>query len=229
MSFKAQLFINDRIINVLSCRLKFNQNKDITGKPVGRVDGGQFVVTIETDRNTDLLHQMMGAETMVDGYLRFYKRDGMSKLVDYEFWDCYVANYKVQFSAINSDPMTTQLLFSPGILRINGVVLKKPWHVTDIDAEEVEPTPEAPSNNNPRLLSTHYTDMDGNKVEDLYEARLILVVESRDCIGKTVDIDLSDDEYDFIYRGQAVKDDILRDIKITDDIQKIELEVVIEE
>ena len=228
MSFKAQLFINDRIINVLGCRLGFNQNKDITGKPVGRVDGGQFVVTIETDRNTDILHQMMGAETMIDGYLRFYKRDGMSKLVDYEFWDCYVANYKVRFSSVNTDPMTTQLLFSPGVLRINGVVLKKPWHVTDIDAEEVEATPEPVSNNNPRLLSTHYTDMDGNKVEELYEAKLILVVESRDCIGKYVDIDLSDDEFDFKHKGQEVKDDILKDIKITDDIQKIELEVVLE-
>ena len=228
MSFKAQLFINDRVINILGCRLQFNQNKDITGKPVGRVDGGQFVLTIETDRNTDILHQMMGAETMIDGYLRFYKRDGMSKLVDYEFWDCYVANYKVRFSSVNTDPMTTQLLFSPGVLRINGVVLKKPWHVTDIDAEEVEATPEPVSNNNPRLLSTHYTDMDGNKVEELYEAKLILVVESRDCIGKYVDIDLSDDEFDFKHKGQEVKDDILKDIKITDDIQKIELEVVLE-
>ena len=225
MSFKAQLYINDRVINVLACRLNFNQNKDITGKPVGRVDGGQFALTIETDRNTDLLHQMMGAETMVDGYLRFYKRDGMSKLVDYEFWDCYVANYKVRFSAINSDPMTTQLLFSPGVLRINGVVLKKPWHVTDIDVVEAEPTPEPPFNGDPRLLGMYYTDMEGNKITELYEDKLILVLESRSCVGKTVTVDLANDYFDFSYRGKHLEDDILKNVKINSDEHKVTLEV----
>lgn len=225
MSFKAQLFLNDRIINILGCRLGFNQNKDITGKPVGRVDGGQFVVTIETDRNTDILHQMMGAESMTDGYLRFYKRDGFSKLVDYEFWDCHVANYKVRFSSVSTDPMTTQLLFSPGVLRINGVVLKKPWHVTDIDAEEVEPTPEAPFNGDPKLLKMYYTDMDGKLITELYEDKFILVLETRSCVGKTVTVDLTNDYFDFSYRGKHLENDLLKDIKINSDEHKVELEV----
>jgi len=229
MSFLAKLYINDRVINVLDCRISFTQSKDMTNKPVGPIHGGQFVLTMEMDSKTDILHQMMANDQMVDGYLRFFKRDGMSKLIDYEFWDCHVAGFKADFSAQTSKPMTAQVLFSPGVLRIGDAVHKKPWHVTDIAALEVAPTPEPINNGNPRLLSTHYTDKNGNKVKQLYEAELILVVESRDCVGEQVDIDLSDDEFDFKYRGQHVKDDVLRDIKIRKDIQEIELEVVLKE
>ena len=228
MSFLARLFINDRIINVQSSRIHFSQNKDIAGKPAGRVNGGLFTLVLEMDGQTDLLHQMMAIEQMVDGYVRFYKRDGMSKLVDYEFKDTYIYRYRMTQTANGTNPALIEVSFSPGILLIGSVQYIKPWHVTDIHAVEAAPTPEAPSNSNPRLLSTHYTDQEGDRVEELYEGTLILVVESRDCTGEYVDIDLSDDQFDFKYKGQRAEDDILRDVKITQAIQEIPLEVILE-
>lgn len=228
MSFLARLFINDRVINVQSSRIHFHQDKDIAGKPSGRVNGGLFTLVLEMDGKTDLLHQMMAIEQMVSGSVRFYKRDGMSKMVDYEFEDTIIYRYKVHQTANGSNPALIEVSFSPAILRIGSILFTKPWKVTDVNAVEAEPTPVPTNNSNPRLLSTHYTDKNGKKVEQLYEDKLILVVESRDCIGEYVDIDLSDDNFDFKYKGQLLKEDILRDLKIKEDIQQIELEVILQ-
>ena len=229
MSFLAKLFINDRVSTVLSSKIHFQQSRDITGRPVGRVNGGLFTLVIELDRNTDLLRQTLETEQMVSGYVRFYRRDGMSKLVDYEFEDTIVYKYEVSQTANGTNPALIEVGFSPGILKIGSAVLTKPWKVSDLNQVEVEPTPVPVSNDNPQLLQTYYTDKSGKRVEDLYEDILILVVESRGSIGKIVDIDLSDDRYDFKYRGQLVKDDLLQNIKITADRQEIELEVIPEQ
>lgn len=106
MSFLAHLFVNQRKITVLRCRLAFGQKKDMTGKPRGRVHGSLIYVTIELTSDTSLLHQMVNAEQMVEGSIRFYKQDAMSTLYDYEFWDTYVFYYRVNQVLNSGEPAT---------------------------------------------------------------------------------------------------------------------------
>jgi len=227
MSFLAKLYLNDRVINVLHSYISFHQDKDIANKPVGRVHGAQFTLIVELDATTDLLHQMMSVDRMVDGRVRFFKRDGMSKLYDYEFWDCYIAKYKVNFSSTTTQPTTLELLFSPGILRIGDVVHKKPWHITDLEAEEVEPTPDPGMAVAPELLECYYESKNGEKITSpKKDQKIFLVIKTKGMKGEAIDIDLSDNAVDFEYKGKPLSGDSLSDIKVNGDTMRIELKAI---
>ena len=50
-----------------------------------------------------------------------------------------------------------------------------------------------------------------------------LIVKTEGMAGKVVDIDLSDSEIDFEYRGAVLPDDQLNNLNVTGDIMKIDL------
>lgn len=136
MSFLAKLFINGRTINVLDTNIQFYQQIDpSTFKPSSVPQGGIFTVTMETGSSTDLLHLMFSPDTMCSGYIRFYKRNAVSKLMDYEFFDTYIVGHHTEFDSNGSKPLTDTLVFSPGILRIGDMVFEKRWKVTDLPAK----------------------------------------------------------------------------------------------
>src|SRR5690606_33321317 len=117
MSFLAKMFVHDRVINVLHTNIHLYQQCDPgTHLPNAKTNGGLFQVVIEADEHTDLLNTVISG-TMCSGYIRFFKRDGMSKLMDYEFFDAYIIDISTHFNAYSPDPMTDTLTFSPGILR----------------------------------------------------------------------------------------------------------------
>ncbi len=96
--------------------------------------GGLFTVAIETGTSTDLLRLMLSPDAMCKGYIRFYKRDAISKLMDYEFFDTYIISHRTEFTCDGSKPLTDTLVFSPGILRIGDMVFEKHCKVTDLTA-----------------------------------------------------------------------------------------------
>ena len=228
MSFLAHLFINQRRIVVLSSKLGFRQQKDIAGKPRGRVDGSIIGLTIELTAHTDLLHQMMNAEQMVEGYIRFYKRDAMGKLYDYEFWDTYVFYYKVRQVLNSGEPAKIDIGLSCGVLRANGAVIKKPWHVTNIDALE---NPDYEGGEKVETIVKQYlTDLDGNKIEKYKDGETIVVnIETENMHKKLISINMNDKEHDFKHNGQILENDTIKNLEIVENLMQIELEVIKEQ
>ena len=49
---------------------------------------------------------------------------------------------------------------------------------------------------------------------------MYLVINTENGEGQFIDIDLDDNEHDFVYKGMQIEDDILRDIPIRSDITK---------
>ncbi len=228
MSFLARLFINDRIINVQSSRIHFSQSKDIAGKPSGRVNGGQFTLVLEMDGKTDLLHQMMAIEQMVEGHVRFYRRDGMSKLVDYEFKDTYIYKYRMTQTANGTNPALIEVSFSPGALQIGHVVYRKPWSDAEFNVVEAEPTP-APEQE-PKILEFYLTDTNNKRIENAAIGDVIyLNLRTRNMIGDKMDLSLENPLQDYLYGGDRLVNDTLTDFVIEKDDVKIELEVVEQE
>ena len=225
MSFLAHLFINQRKIRVLRSRVRFYQHKDMTGKPEGRVNGGIIHFTIELTGDSDLLHQMMNAEQMVEGYFRFYKRDGMSKLYDYEFFDTHVFYYRVHQTASGKNPAMIDIGFSCGILRIGSAVLKKPWHVTDLEAEE---NPDYEGGERIETIVRQYlTDQEGNEIQEYVDGdTIILNIETENMHKKRISVKLDDAEHDFKHKGQVLENDTIKNLEIVDDLMQIVLEVV---
>ena len=137
MSFLAKLFLNGKTINVLDTDVHFYQNvHPSTFQPTLRPMGGIFTITAEATGDNHLLRLAASSDTMCEGYIRFYKYDGLSKLMDFEFFDTYVVSFRAEFEGVGSRPMTEHIVFSPGILRIGDMVFEKPWKVTDLAAKK---------------------------------------------------------------------------------------------
>ncbi len=226
MAFVAKLFINGEERNVLNSNYVYHQLLDARGKPKANVEGGQISFVVESTGRDSLFHLWMLDDYQVyDGYIRFFKRDGLTKLFDFEFANCYCVALREQFSATGHDPLKMELTITPGIQRVRDVIFEKVWNPSNPFAE-VKPVEE---DTEPQILSCRYTDLEGNEIEELYEDKLILEIKTENCIGKLVDIDLSDDEYDFMYNGIHLENDILEDLLITSNLQKVELEIIEEE
>lgn len=226
MAFLAKLFINGEQRNVLNGNYVYHQLLDARGKPKAKVEGGQLNFVVESTGDDSLFHLwMLDDYQMYDGYIRFFKRDGLSKLFDFEFANCYCVGLREQFSATGHDPLKMELTITPGIQRVRDVIFEKVWNPSNPFAE----APVIKEDLEPKILSCRYTDSEGNVVEELYEDKLILEIRTENCVGKMVDIDLSDDEYDFMYNGIHLENDILEDLLITSNLQKVELEIIEEE
>ena len=227
MSFLAKMYIHDRIINVLHTNIHLYQQCDpTTHQPNAKTNGGLFQVVIEADEHTDLLNTVISG-TMCSGYIRFFKRDGMSKLMDYEFFDAYIIDISTHFNAYSPDPMTDTLTFSPGILRFGDVIYEKWWKVTDLNREEVEPA--EIKKNEPEFTGFHFENLEGEIIkqnEINVNDEVFLVVETEDAIGETINIQLTDEYKNYEYKGRVIEGDVLRNIDITGNVTKVKLKAV---
>ncbi|GIZ16030.1 hypothetical protein [Capnocytophaga catalasegens] len=92
---------------------------------------------------------------------------------------------------------------------------------------EIERQKKKQTDTEPEVIAKYYTDLEGNKIEEATIGQeLYLVLETKNMIGRTVDIDLSNNERDFEYKGQVLKDDILGNLTINEDIQQEKLKIV---
>lgn len=78
------------------------------------------------------------------------------------------------------------------------------------------------------ITEIYYTDLEGNKKVNIFvDDEIYLVIESQNMIGKTINIDLADKHKDFEYQGERLENDILKDILIEENFQRIPLKVII--
>ncbi|SIS48025.1 hypothetical protein SAMN05421766_102204 [Zobellia uliginosa] len=187
MSFLAKLSINGRKRNILDTNIQFYQRVNSnTFKPTSVPHGGLFTVILEADDNTDLLRLAVAPDTMCNGHIRFYNRDGTSKLIDYEFFDTYIVNYQRNYDghSINIDTY----VFSPGILRIGYMVFEKPWKITDLSnlANNITPESIVPK---PKLASVKWKTVEGETIEETtYQEKVALEVKVTNAEGGSVEI-----------------------------------------
>lgn len=230
MSFLAKLFINGKEINVLDTNIQFYQSIDpATYMPHSLPQGGLFKITVETTDDTDFLRLMVSSDTMCKGYIRFYRRDGLSRLIDYEFFDTYIVGHRTEFSATSNRPVQDAILFSPGILRIGDMVFEKPWKITDLD---IPVKMASAQQGEPSIISCYYEDMEGTKIakEELTVGDTVkLVLHTSNANGKTINLDLGDLNKDFEYKGERLEADILSDVLIKSSPQKFKLKILEQE
>ena len=227
MSFLAKLHINGRIINVLDTNIQFYQQiNPASFKPAALPKGGLFNITLEADGSTEMLGLVLSPDTMCEGFIRFYKRDGMSKLMDYEFFDTHIVNYQRNFEGYYGKVTTDNYTLSPGILRIGDMVFEKPWKVSDLAVKDA-PVPVPEESKLPTIVDYFITNEKGVRIEETTIGETIyLNVKTKDMIGETMKIDLSDPTADFMYNGMVLENDTLKDLTVTKNMEKIKLQVV---
>ncbi len=132
MSFLAKIFVDDQERAVLNADYLFYKTKDLYGQPTSQALGGQLDVALEsTDHDHPWYDWMLSHDLRKKGHISFYNRDGLSKLFDFEFWDCYCTGLHESFRSTGTTPMTLQLSLSPGIYRIRDYVFEKSWKISE--------------------------------------------------------------------------------------------------
>ncbi|WP_299313584.1 type VI secretion system tube protein TssD [uncultured Aquimarina sp.] len=229
MAFQAKLCINDQERNVLDSTFLYQQLIDSNGRPKTSIQDGKIRVLIESTKNDELFYDwMFSTHTMYNGYVRFYKRDGFSKLFDFEFANCHCVHLEEKFNAEGNSPLKMELVLSPGIQKVRGQIFEKNWNPSN-PFENVTPITEREEDLEPEIEDMYYTDMNGNTIPDdqlKSGTAVYLVLETKNGVGKDVDIDLDDNQNDFKYNGEVLTNDIIEDLTIKSDTQKIKLEII---
>jgi len=132
MSFLAKVFVDDQEREILNADYLFYKTKDLYGQPTSQALGGQLDIALEsTDHDLPWYDWMLSHDLRKKGHIRFYNRDGLSKLFDFEFWDCYCMGLHESYRSTGTTPMTLQLSLSPGIYRIRDYRFEKSWRISE--------------------------------------------------------------------------------------------------
>ncbi|MDG1333812.1 MAG: type VI secretion system tube protein TssD [Crocinitomicaceae bacterium] len=236
---QAKLFVLNHEIPLLQTQMGYTRNVNVGKGEPSKVVGGKISLTFETlDDAHELMHWITRANggsgaseksKMEEGKVCFYDKGFENEPTKtYEFNDAYLVHYREYFNSSLGNPMLTTLVISPAIQNY-GVENIESWNVSYIPPSEEMPY--QPSQevvvDRPKIYDTYFEDMDGNRIKELtIGTEVYLVVASENVSGKTVDINLSDKDHDFIHEGELLEDDILKDITISGDTHKEKLLIV---
>ncbi|OEK08122.1 hypothetical protein A8C32_01285 [Flavivirga aquatica] len=124
--------------------------------------------------------------------------------------------------------MQTILTISPAIQNY-GVDFVKRWNVSWISPSERMPYEAMENNDEPKLIEYHFEDEKGNRIDknEINIGEIIyLKINTKNAIGKSLQINLDDNYKDFEHNGNTLINDVLNNIKITDDTCKVQLKAV---
>jgi len=82
--------------------------------------------------------------------------------------------------------------------------------------------------NVPILVEMYYTDLEGNKItKGVVGQEIYLIVEGESLSGKEANLDLTDNEIDFEYKGERLEYDILKGYIFQNEaLERIKLKVI---
>jgi len=229
MSVIGKLIIDGESFNLLSYSNRFYQQRDIAGRPRGRVNGGLMQLKIEAHRDHIFHHWMMNPDQMRDLEIVFSPVTKISKSRVIQCYDVYCARLAVHFDNYTTNPMTYTLVLSPGIIVDGGVVFEKPWKVTDLSAMGGEVETDPINDPEPNFVEYYFQDANGEKItqnEISLGEEITLVVVSENAKGMPVTINLDDKERDFEYKGQPLKNDTLSGVNLTGNRTRFELKAI---
>ena len=251
MSLVAKLFIEEQEINLFDLNFRFSRSVDATGKPMGKPRGTVFKLVFEATRGRHDFFMDWAVDThmMKNAKIVISPVTATSKSRVMELYDVCCIHHQIHFkngqdtelnvernpridALLRSDRGASLLLevhLTPAILINDGVkILEHYWKKTDLNANEVAATTVEPEKE-PQLIESYYENKEGKRINDeelQIGDEVFLVICSKNGIGEMVTISLANNTRDFEYQGKHLKDDILRDIKITSDIQRIALKTV---
>ncbi|MRT92838.1 type VI secretion system tube protein TssD [Ancylomarina sp. 16SWW S1-10-2] len=225
MSVKGKMYVDDMVYNIRRLDFGFDQNINTNGTASTQPLGGLFNIEVESPKNTHLY--AWGASKLDMKYIKlvFSPVTLASKSRTIELYDTLCIGHHDYFCSTSKDPMISILKLSPAIIVQDGqTMVEKNWKVSDLSAQNTEPTalPE-----NPEILECFFEDEQGNAVSrPKKDQTIFLVVNTKEMVGKGIDIDLSDDRIDYEYNGSILDDDLIHGLNVTADTMKIQLKTI---
>ncbi|AXT60396.1 hypothetical protein D1816_08550 [Aquimarina sp. AD10] len=230
MSFKAVLYIENQERILINSELVYSQLADINGRPTQLPMGEPLHLVFPSNAQDELFYEYMFAPNrMCKGYIRVFKRDGLQKDFDIEFANAHIIGLKEHFSSTGKEPMSMALTISYGISRVKGVIHEKKWNPSNPFKISSATPIQRKTTLEPTVEDGYFTTLKGDRIpksELKTGIEVYYVLETQNAIGEFIDLDLADAENDFKYNGEIVPNDVLEDLQITGNSQKIKLEVI---
>ena len=143
----------------------------------------------------------------------------------YKFNDALLIYFKEFFYTDGQQPMQTIITISPAIQNY-GTEFPKRWNVSWIPPSE-RTSYQPKENLTEEVIDCYLTDLNNNEKNDFgFEEEVYLVVKTRNMIGQTKDIDLSNFNKTFEYNDEVLEDNVLEKFNIKEATQKVKLKVV---
>ncbi len=227
MSFKAILIVDEQEVNVLNFNIDFKQGADISGRPAINPIFNGLKLKIETRK--DLSFAEWSFEPSQTKQIELHIRPNIlgGRTRKLYFYDAHLVFWENHFSSTGNQPMYETLeIKAAGVEDSTSSGKYSAYWRTTFPQQATEPTT-IESEDEKEFTSYYLTDLEGQEVDE-YEVgdKIILNIETKNRIGDKVTVHLEDKTHDFIYRGQVLEDDKLKNYIINADLEKIELEVI---
>jgi len=228
MSLIAKMYLEDKEITILDFKFRFTRAVDEHGFPMGRPNGTVFEIIFETTSDQSFMAWSISTDMRKNVKIVISPVSGMSKSRIIELYDVYCVYFKNNFNAQNGEPMTTLIHLTPAIMIDDGYkVLDHYWKTTDLSAKATATT--VGPDKQPVFIESYYENEKGERIpqeEVKIGDEVNLVLKTTDAVGKVITVSLQDEAKDFEYQGKRLENDLLENITITADVQRIPLKVL---
>ena len=140
--------------------------------------------------------------------------------------DCFLVEYGLDYEAYSNEVATNKLKFMCGAIEASWsstTFVEEAWGKMPTNEEPITVIEEEEF----KIIDCFYTDLEGNEVaEPKIGEEIYVILQTENGIGETTDIDLSDNSKDFIYNGQVLEDDVIKNYLINSDEDRIKLKIV---
>lgn len=224
MHVYAKMYIDDKVFDILSLKFGFDQKIRTNGAVCALPQGGLFDIKLDAGSDTLFYRWAASMNLRKEVKIVFYPvtEDRNSRVI--ELYDAQCIKYDCDFCATDLEPLVTSIRLSPGIIVQNGqVMVEKWWRLTDLSLRNApNEVPVAPV-----YQEIYVVDENNRRLDEIdKEQKIELVVKTEGKVGKVISFDLNNSDFDFMYLGQRLKDDMLMDYTIEENIERIPLDVV---
>ena len=143
--------------------------------------------------------------------------------------DCHCVSFECEFDANSTYHTRDFIHITAGAVEYLDIGLGFANHWGDLPMEQTNVIVTEDDEEEPRFIGYHYEDLENNKINKKsvnIGDEFFLVLKTKHSEGQNLSIDLKDASKDYEHQGRYIKDDIIRNITVTDDFTRVKLKAV---
>lgn len=223
---KAKLIIEGMEVNVLWFAFGFNQNADRNGRPTEKPVFTSLNVIIESQRGVNLADWSFASDQTRQLELHVYPTIIGEKTRKIYLYDSHLIAWKNHFTSTSTNPMCETLeISSAGVeTSFSEAIYSASWRKT---FKKNNVTPSKRTNTREEIIDCYLTDLENNENPQLEIGdEVYLVVKTKNMIGQSKDIDVSNFDLTFEYKDEILENNMLEAFSISSNLQKVKLKIV---
>lgn len=236
MYVKSIMYADDQSYVIRNCNIHLPGPKlNYANIPISAQGAPRITIQLDLSNNTYFFRRMLNGQLTSHIRLKFFDAQEGVPSTTYDLYDVKVERNYEFFSHFGDEGTNNTITLVPAILSRNGnEPLQMHWKVQDWEqiksgSEQKNTATSLQELNSKQSFDEIYLlDESGSKITDIDGPQNVtLVIKTKGMEGKVIsNIDLTNEEYDFLYNGKLLKDDQLNNYQIIGEEDHIELEVI---